>query len=151
MKDFNAREFITMGKKGCTFDEVAVSYKLSPEALKAKMNKAFLSSTVNSMMRQFDQNSKRKLRQHVNKNACNSRAHSVLEVSEKHDDAPCNCDEAVTVEYSKCEQSESIESVQSDIEFLHSALFVNVNIFCRILAKKYVGFWQRLYEGDSPQ
>lgn len=136
MKDFNAREFITMGKKGCTFDEVAVSYKLSPEALKAKMNKAFLSSTVNSMMRQFDQNSKRKLRQHVNQNACNPRAHSVLEVSEKHDDTPCNCDETVAVEYSECGQSESIESVQSDIEFLHSALFENEVLLKRLSEDK---------------
>ena len=33
MKDFNARELITRGKKGYTFDEVAVLYYLSPEAL----------------------------------------------------------------------------------------------------------------------
>ena len=49
MKDFNARELITRGKKGYTFDEVAVLYNLSPEALKAKMDKAFLSSVLSDI------------------------------------------------------------------------------------------------------
>lgn len=136
MKDFNARELITRGKKGYTFDEVAVLYNLSPEALKAKMDKAFLSSAVNSMMRQFDQNSKRKLRQHVNEDTCNLEISSVSEVSELHEDTHCDCNEIVTVEYSKCEQSESIESVKNDIELLHSSIFENEVLLKRLVKER---------------
>ena len=114
-KAFNTREFRMMGKNGNTFDK----------ELRARMDKEFTPNFVDSMMRLFKQNSKRKSRQRVNKDTFNSRIPSISKISELHEGSSCNCDKAVALECSECEQPDSVESVQGDIEFLHSSLFEN--------------------------